>query len=302
MSRPFSREKLSFNEGCVACGTSPRSTIKTTAEQSAYTKKLTKGLKRLIARLNEYNTSVLEKRKRKKTLAALNRILDYAVDPSACSDPDLDAVLANIYHLPSRSPSSGHADAQSDGSSSSLEHILTAGKNYTGICPRHRKRVNIITLDSESEPDDGGDYDADDEDDVDVDNEKDTPLLTAAPQQSGDVPGPGSRKHQDPSPTSSNAKDRRRHHPSRHSPKAAEEQPGANLPDFGEPEELLLKDLQEAVEGTALPEGGTMGLVEEMSGMEAMERWIERFLEQQERVMDEQDSARYGWDLYGTWH
>lgn len=167
ISRRFSREELSFNEGCKACGTSsPSSPQKPTAEQPAHTKKQPKGPKKLIKRLNEYKTCVLEKRRRKKTLAALNRILDYAVDPSACSDPDLDAVLANIHRLPSRS---GHADAQSDGSSSSsLERILTAGKDCTGVCHCRRKPVNMITLDSESESEreDGGDYDADDEDDV----------------------------------------------------------------------------------------------------------------------------------------
>lgn len=279
MSRRFSREELSFNEGCKACGTSLSSPQKPTAEQPAHTKKQPKGLKKLIKRLNEYKTCVLEKRRRKKTLAALNRILDYAVDPSACSDPDLDAVLANIHRLPSRS---GHADAQSDGSSSSsLERILTAGKDCTGVCHCRRKRVNMITLDSESESEreDGGDYDADDEDDVEdgdeIARERD------GDQQSGDVFGCGSKEQEISSPTLYNAKGKRRRHPSHHSPKAAaEQQPaglGADLPDFGEREELLLKDLQEAVESTAstcVPGGGSVGLTEEMSGMEAMERWL----------------------------
>lgn len=123
-------------------------------------------------------------------------------------------------------------------------------------------------------------------------------------QQSGDVFGCGSKEQEISSPTLYNAKGKRRRHPSRHSPKAAaEQQPaglGADLPDFGEREELLLKDLQEAVEGTAstcVPGGGSVGLTEEMSGMEAMERWVERLLEGQERVMDEIDKARYRWSL-----
>lgn len=229
------------------------STQKPTAENP-------KGLRKLVKRLNEYKTSVLEKRRRKKTLAALNRILDYAVDPFVCSDPDLDAVLANIHRLPSRS---GPAEAQSDSSSSSLERILTAGTDCTGVyCARHPKRVNIITLDEEElDLDDGGEYDADDEDDLE--DEDEIARERAGDQQSGYVLG-------------------------------------ASLPEFGEPEELLLKDLQEAVEGTAstcVPGAGTVGLTEEMSGMEAMERWIERLLEQQERVLHERDRARYRWSF-----
>ncbi|KAK0743355.1 hypothetical protein B0T18DRAFT_490111 [Schizothecium vesticola] len=140
MAKRLSREKSMPTKSCPACGTSSPSAQEPAAEPPAHIDKRPKGFTKLIKRLKEYKTSVVEKRKRTKTLDALNRLVDYSIDPSAHSDRDLDAVLANIHYLPSS---------------------LT---DCTGFCPRHRKRVNIITLDSDSE---SNDYDdADDEEEV----------------------------------------------------------------------------------------------------------------------------------------